>query len=1067
MNTKQLIDDYKYLFGTYSVMALTNIRTILLHIQKSVGLKGKSADKDYENFYSHQVIQYLNPNPKEGDNEKRLPEKTETIIRLLKKYFPFLEIMAVSMNNAGNKTKYDSKKQGAKTQNTINEQKDIYFTLYDLFYVLKKYRNISCHQYFLDNQKNNDLARKCESKIASKIDKYYTAVLREIKDKYGYTIEQLSFIKENRYRNNGKEINKDFFLSMVYGAPYERHLSGVGVVLLISLFLEKKYINEFLDKLPIYQGYQSGSEEYIIIKRSLSQHCIKLPRERFNPEKKDITIAMDMLNELKKCPKELYETLAQEKQNRFKTISSQHNEVLFVRSTDRFVQLALQYIDYTKRFKNIRFHVNMGKLRFLFSPCKSCIDGQERVRVLEHPLNGYGRIQEIEKLRKNNGKFYNTNIPIKGFEEMERDCADNNQYPYIVDTYTQYILKNNKVEFYFCNENKYIVPYVNKDSNGKWYVNKTIPSCRISFFEIPAMIFHMYLCGSRRTEKLITEVYNNYMNLFEALKNGTLTKDNIHSFNIHKSDIPQKVLDSVDGITKGKNYGNFVKNTLEDLYKDTQKRKKEINSILSQKNKIGTKGFKKISTGKLADFLAKDIVRFQPTLCSGDSYGTDRLTGLNYRIMQAAIATYKKEDSTSMFNEFKKMFYKAGLLNDVAEGGHPFLDKALAKESGDTVDFYKNYLNEREIYLKKLIDVSEYEKVELPFINKDRNKWLSRDKDFYKILGEIYIENETIELPRQMFDNEIKEILRSNYPTMKDVDYDKANVTYLIAEFMKRELKDDFQEFYSWERNYRYIDMLKGICDTNGNLCRQYTTTEERERIWKNRDKHMKEYSNNYQKSEKTIRRYKIQDMLMFLMAENILKETIDFKTEHFKLKDIMPDTEKGILSTKISFDFIYEKGNIKRTIHADSIKLKDYGEFFVLANDYRIKSLFEILLTNIVDKDKISEEFAQYDMCRPEMIKMILEFEKCVFEKYPDILEEAKKNIGNPNYKFDFKEILKELDSKNVLEENDKLVMSQIRNAFSHNVYPEKNVVEVTTLPQIARYLISSFDKHTKIDKN
>ena len=1102
MKAPQLINDYKYLFGAYSVMALSNIRTILSYIQKSVGIevvqeKEKKNNHEKENYQFHPVIQYINPDRKNkfvGEN-KAQPEKVAAITTLLEKHFPFLKIMASPNANSD----YNKQNTNSKIQ---NNQNNIYFKLFELFTVLQRYRTISCHYHFIDNQEDKN-AIYWEPKVAVDINDYYTAALREIKNKYDYTTEQLAFIQAHRY--NEQKVNYKFFLSMqdYYHVEKRKNLSGVGVALLISLFLEKKYINEFLDKLPFCSKYKSDSEEYRIIKRSMSQHCIKLPKERLNPQKKDITIAMDMLNELKRCPKELYETLPQEKQNRFLKKSSNNDEVLLMRGTDRFVQLALQYIDYTQKFENIRFHVNMGKLRYLFSPCKSCIDGQERVRVLEHPLNGYGRVQEIEMRRKDdNNNFCETNIPVKGFGDIERDSADYNKYPYIVDTYTHYILNNNKVEFCFCNDNKTIFPSVDKDSNGKWYVNKTIPACRISFFEIPAMIFHMHLYGSRRTERLITEVYNNYISLFEALKNGTLTEYNIGSFNIDKSNIPQKVLDSINGITHGKNYNAFIKKTLTELYEDTRKRlerlDKDKKQISSKTNKIGTRGFRKISAGKLADFLAKDIVKFQPTLCTGDEYGTDRLTGLNYRVMQAAIATYKNEGSTNNFVEFKNMFYKAGLLNDVAENGHPFLKEALFKKAHNTIDFYENYLDARKKYLKQLINVCDEENVELPFINKERNKWLSRDKDFYKSLGEIYLENGTIELPRQMFDKEIKDILRSNYPSMKDIDYDNANVTYLIAEFMKRERKDDFQEFYSWKRNYRYIDLLSCVCDDKDKICKQYTTTEERENVWINREEYKKDYTmwaqrkrkaddrnlskvkdtefdritenrlsssrNDYQKNEKTIRRYKVQDALMFLMTENVLKETLDLNTEHFKLKDIMPDTEKGILSTCIPFDFVYEKNNTKHTIHADSMKLKDYGDFFVLANDKRIDSLLKLLQQkDVIDKNDLDEEFTQYDICRPEISKLILDFEKCVIEKYPDLLEEAKKNKNNKDYKFDFHEILEKLIKKQRLDYNTRNIIANIRNAFEHNAYPEKKYAETTDLPEVAKGLTMVFDRKTK----
>ena len=399
-------------------------------------------------------------------------------------------------------------------------------------------------------------------------------------------------------RKNGAMIKK------VYVPKYMYPLSGVlsnYVMFLISLVvlagvavfrgvyptkylllgIEKKYINEFIAKIHICGKYSAKSEEYKIIRRSMSINSIVLPKERIKSDKKGMAVAMDMLNELKRCPRELFETLSFSDQCRFRIISSDYNEVLQMRSTDRFVQLALQYIDYNRLFNNIRFHVNMGKLRYLFSPDKRCIDGQERVRVIEHPLNGYGRIDEMEKYRKNeNGNYGNSNIHIRDFENVKRDDSDRNNYPYVVDTYTHYLLNNNKIEFCFCNDK--ITPKTESEA-GKWYAVKEKPACRMSTFELPAMMFHLLLLGSERTEQRIAEVYNKYIKLFSALCEGTLTKENIDNFGIARADIPQKVLDSINNVTKGKSYKAHIKKTLITLLDETKKLLNRIKELYYQR----------------------------------------------------------------------------------------------------------------------------------------------------------------------------------------------------------------------------------------------------------------------------------------------------------------------------------------------------------------------------------------------------------------------------------------------------------------------------------------------------
>ena len=62
----------------------------------------------------------------------------------------------------------------------------------------------------------------------------------------------------------------------------------------------------------------------------------------------------------------------------------------------------------------------------------------------------------------------------------------------------------------------------------------------------------------------------------------------------------------------------------------------------------------------------------------------------------------------------------------------------------------------------------------------------------------------------------------------------------------------------------------------------------------------------------------------------------------------------------------------------------------------------------------------------------------------------------------FDFGKILQELFNKEKLSEEDTWVMSQIRNAFSHNSYPKGGVIRITTLPEIAKQLIVLFQEYT-----
>lgn len=1132
MRIPNLIEAKKNVFGTYSAMALMNIQTVLDYIQQVAEITDIPDnpyynDKKREDYWAHPVMSFLYSAQNTG---KESPEKVQYVFEKLFKCFPFLKVMA------GNQRDYNNKKKDVRKQRKEVNCNDVWYVLNNIFRVVKAYRDSSTH-YIIDDNKfedGSDFLVKNEQPLAGMVNEYYTVALRNTAKKYSYDTPAMAFIQDKRYKkvrgDDGRPktlIDTDFFLSMQNkngDCTGRLHLSGVGVTLLICLLLEKKYINVFLAKLNLGGSkYPVSSEEGKIIRRSMAMNSVVLPRERIRSDKSIESVSMDMLNELKRCPKELFDTLSFEGQSRFRSVSSDYNEVLQHRSTDRFAQMALEYIDYNRLFKNIRFHVNMGKLRYLFNAEKQCIDGQTRVRVLEHPLNGYGRLREMEHERTKNsettGTFGDSGIKIRKFGEMRRDDAMPENYPYIVDTKTHYILENNKVEMRFCKNEKLMPTFRTK--NGKWYVDKRSPSCRMSVLELPAMMFHLHLLGEEATEKRIREVYDNYVRLFKAMGDGMLTIDNLDSFGIAQADMPQKVLDAANGIMKWKSVDDFIEKTIDELYEETVRRMERLEAdkqaVGTRDNKMGKRGFRTIVPGRFADFLAKDIVKFQ---MSAAEDGTDRLTGLNYRVMQASIAVYDSNGDRDAVTRFIDLFGKAGLTGRDVPNAHPFLQDALKRRPENAIDFYENYLFARKKYLEKLqAEIKKNNKcVNLPFINRNRKKWLERTAEYYQIIAGNYLynkkDNAAIELPRQMFDEPIKECLKKKQE-MAGIDFAKANVTYLIAEYMKRVQKDDFQAFYSWKRHYRYMDLLICKTDKRGSLCEQYTTVEERKKLWSERDAMAENYCkmarlakqparrakqtgrnkrmmsddefeeilkkrlansrNDYQKSEKIIRRYKVQDALLFLLAKDGLAGMVDFESNDFKLKDIMPDNDRGILSKIVAIDFKLERDGKTYIIHSDGMKIKNYGDFYALAHDKRLTSLLDLVAlenkdknTSVtVNKESIEKEFERYDDSRPEVVKLVFDFEKLAYEKYPEmkaypaLYHERGENFG-------FSALLSELIERKAMKEDNKEVLRQIRNAFEHNVYPksEKSIVEITVLPEIAVHLVRMFDCNAKISQ-
>lgn len=137
-------------------------------------------------------------------------------------------------------------------------------------------------------------------------------------------------------------------------------------------------------------------------------------------------------------------------------------------------------------------------------------------------------------------------------------------------------------------------------------------------------------------------------------------------------------------------------------------------------------------------------------------------------------------------------------------------------------------------------------------------------------------------------------------------------------------------------------------------------------------------------------------------------------------------------------------------------MKLKNYGDFFVLANDKRLCKLLKIVGSNSVSKEDIMEEFKKYDQCRPEIASIVFNLEKWAFDTYPELSAKVDREE-----QVDFKFILNVLLNKKNINNEQSYILRKIRNAFDHNNYPDKGLVEIKALPEIAMSIKKTFGEY------
>ena len=1234
-------------FAAYLNMARQNAFETLCHISKLMGIEVDEAEKDKENrLWEMKVV-------KELSVEDIKSERKLKLIKLFHSHFPFLKpIIDVEQRNPNGyiPTELDEDpsqeqvKEELATKIVYASPLKYYAILENMFRLLNALRNEYTHA----NPEKVSMAQK--RKLHENVVRYAYNCLdggrRVVKQRFGNfdlpsDEDAYAFLTDTRVRYNKELIPDKFKIVKIKGKekkvqeskfvekkdfPYRMKdsndiLSDVGILLFVCLFLHKKYISMFMDKVKPYRKGADEIEKKVLFE-TFSIYRIRLPKERYDSERPDYALGLDMLNELQKCPKELYETFNDTDKAKFRVpikstsedvvmddgVIVENGEVLQIRVQDRFPTMALRYIDQTQMFPKIRFQVSLGHYRYSFYD-KRCIDSTEidRVRVLQKEINGFGRLSEIELKRKE--KY---GLHIRTNDKVRKDTADSE--PYITDCRANYVFNGNRIGFLFfdkelgrteiksmnTNEDKeimYIPELVfDKDlANGskKEGTNAVCvpPVAWLSTYELPALMFHHHLCqklniaspdkkiSKNPTEYVIIQCIKTYYRFFNDVKEGRLhpgmvkDKDSLASLirkdydPLQLKDIPIKLVDYLlnQKVNMEKVFKECAEERMEKMLKGTEVRlkmfKEERKAIGSKDNKFGKKGYVDIRPGKLADYLAKDMLMFQPV----DKDNKNKVTGLNFQVIQASLAIYDKT-----WEELRAIFENAHLINQKNTTlNHPFLGNLFASKKIplNTMDFYEHYLEEKINYLRRRLVKGTFSDA---FLHRNRMKWQKRDEAYYKALAGRYLEElskdnrtnlKAIELPRGLFERNIVEILKNVYADESKQTYNQDlavflnkqmeayendeqvpyNTSFFISAYFKHVLKDKVQPFYvsthkEYKRSYKFFNMINNETKRNA-LVEQYYTQEEFKELrkkykltgkaaaklinykndafdkekkkpesrGKSKDEikeiinsRLRKYRSEYDDNERAIRRFMVQDILVFLMAKDLLlknigdelkdDKTID-KIKRYKLQNINPTSDTGnILSLSIPFSLTLTlKDGSTRTITQQELKLKNYGDFFRFVYDERLATLLSQAKNVEINRDELEKELLHYDLKRTEIFSWVHAMERHLFKQHPELKNPDKKEEGSHYYyaqKVKNKKTGEEEIQYSPIRQNFRAMLNVpgdipsqhleamvgIRNSFCHNHYVEDlnfGTYQIADIPELADALEKIFkklvNKHSK----
>ncbi len=577
-------------------------------------------------------------------------------------------------------------------------------------------------------------------------------------------------------------------------------MSDVAIIYFLCLFLEKgdafKLMQEVGFTSQISFRGEHAEEQLLFLQEMMCMNRIRMIKTKLDSEMSDTALALDMISELRKCPKPLFQVFGKDGRKEFKddatvnweeqnhreavltedleqeeetaeTIDKNTPRSTFVRWEDRFPLMAMRYIDLSGMFEDIRFQLRLGKYRFRFYQHDKTysIDSQERLRIIQKELHGFGRIQEVNAAMKEKweGLFNETYIK-DGLTQKKPD--EPGQKPYVTEQNAQYAIDQKAYSIGLrwegweptgggnhygdLDNNKMFIPHLPKNPV---VTEKTVnqaekllaPQAMMSLYELPALLFLQYLAkkyikDKHKAESIIKEYFKSMALFLDDAASGKLKPlagDSVK--NVRKQEVLWKKrktelnavlkeygLKDTDISTKLRDYlclrtidynTKLYKSALGRLKEKKEKAEHSLNTFLTKKKRIGTKQNKfgknrdTIKAAQLAKWLIRDIWDWLPN----NGACLTKLTGQSYAALEAAFAMFGQYDKDSESINDKNLL--TGILRNaelIAKGKddrgvytdqHPFLREVMNQLQKDSIDeLFERYIKRELKHIESVED---------------------------------------------------------------------------------------------------------------------------------------------------------------------------------------------------------------------------------------------------------------------------------------------------------------------------------------------------------------------------
>lgn len=1003
------------------------------------------------------------------------------IIELLYFHFPFLKSLSFTLY-------------------ADNPSPDKYYNLLSIiFYSLEVYRNYYTHVHHSEVTINPYIVRY--------INDIFDDAISIAKERFNLNEDELTSFR--RWIGKNKE-NSSFKYKF---ADKHDTLNETGLAFILCLFLENDHVFKLLAKL---KGLDNK-----IVKEIFCIHNCRMPQNKIKSDSGKDALLLNILNELQRCPVELFNHLSEGDKKFFitKEIDELNNapESVLVRKKNKFRDYALRYIEYTNSFTKLRPQLDLGKLVF-HRYYKTGPDREQYIRRWEKNIHVFGKLSDIE----NNYPEMLTNLSLD--PALITDTSD---IPYHIATNPHYHFIDKNIGFKIIEDSPLINPFKKKiDKSRQTEVEipvNTQPDLFICTDELTGLLFYDYL-SNKYAEKTSAEeiiikfvenirrflkdvatgiiapiseqkILNQYQDVISSIpvlskkKFKTQYKDRkskleemMKEYQLSPHMIPDKLCKYLMGVEQvsEQDKADFI---LKKLIKDTEDLLSASDTVKKgDKNRKKEKREKRkqhVRAGDRATFLARDLLYFQPHT---DANGQDAPNPDEYKKLQAALAFFSRDRE-----HIKHVFLLCGLTN--SKNPHPFLHKININVCKTNIAFYRQYLAQRKLYLNQCLKENANDNsyaTRLHFLN--LKKVINNDAAIREYAQNII--SLPVNLPRGLFKDNLVSLIqdRGDSEMRKVIQHStKPNTVYMLNKYFELD-GDNSQEFYHYKRGYRIVDEWHDSRHRSNkiemlqSLERLYKTVDEltyleseikqsnRNRI--DESSFFSVYAKQVLDNEKLIRHYSACDRMLFIMCKKLIADRstdsnlIQNLKGQFFLKDIIPDNEKSILNTFINYTMPIKSKNI-----SDKLKIKDYGRLRRFMKDRRLDKLLDYYTKEDISREEIKAELDLYDRKRFTLFETIYDFEIACGE-HPGFKKKITEHLQLQSY-IKHKTLLEIYNNIFTVDENTIQNLNMIRNAFAHNEVPQKSELKKISFPQsgftetIASYALSKYEEMINNLKN